>query len=263
MVCYQNKNNNIFYPEDGQGIKDPACSAAFQHVYKKTGNSEAARTQYIQNNEYAVLIPEYAKGFSALTAAVPNNLCSAHAVNVAAQFGDKSGMSVPTIWRPNMIKVDSTSVKSQTIDFTWCATAAHDPSYWEFYVSEPSYDYTKSMLTWDDLTLIHEAPSIPLINGNLEGCTVDKYYKLQLSLPARFNAATLLVRWQRVDPVGECFINCVDYKFTTEGESSTGTNSDAERSGDSTNNNNSAVSIQTMTISTIVLALFSVIMIVA
>eukprot|EP01133_Synstelium_polycarpum_P016621 gene16621-19744_t len=218
QICAANSNNNIWYPEDGSGVKEPSCSAAFQHVYQKSG-AGAARIQYVQNNEYAVMIPNYPQGYSALTAAVPNNLCSAHAINAGAGFGDKSGFSIPANWKPNVVNVASTSVQSQTIDFVWCATAAHDPSFWEFYVSKPGYNYATSMLTWDDVTLLHSEPNgIPVTMGKLEGCSADKYYQLALTVPARFDPATILVRWQRIDAAGECFMNCIDYQFNANGQ---------------------------------------------
>ncbi|KAF2073666.1 hypothetical protein CYY_005016 [Polysphondylium violaceum] len=214
IKCTTSPSFSIWWPEDGTGIANLACRAAYQHVATKTGSADAARYQFVQKNEYSVLIPNYAAGYSALTAAVPDSLCSAHAVNNAVQFGDKSGMSIPNNWLLNTITVPSTSTASKDVVFEFCATAAHNPSFWEFYVTNSGFNIQTSNLTWSDLTLIHSTgDNLPVTNTNAN-CEASKAYKIPITLPARYQGATLLVRWQRVDPVGECFINCSDFIFS-------------------------------------------------
>eukprot|EP01133_Synstelium_polycarpum_P010703 gene10703-12448_t len=212
MVCVNNYQNSIWWPEDGSGILEPSCRAAFQYVRNKyNGNSDAARTQYVQSNEYSVMIPNYSQGYSALTAAVPDTICGAHAINANAQFGDKSGFSIAANWKPTSIKVNSTSVNSKVIEYQWCATAAHSPNFWEFYVSKVGYNYANAPLTWADLQLIQVSTNLQPVQQQVPNCSSGQIYKLNLTLPARFNPTTLVTRWQRDDPAGECFINCSDY----------------------------------------------------
>ncbi|MBT2979660.1 lytic polysaccharide monooxygenase, partial [Vibrio anguillarum] len=82
------------------------------------------------------------------------------------------------------------------------ATAPHNPSYWEFYLSKPTYT-GEAPLTWDDLDLIDT-------KGNVTVGT-DKKYRIKITLPAdRSGDAVLYTRWQRIDAAGEGFYNCSD-----------------------------------------------------
>ncbi|KAF2073665.1 hypothetical protein CYY_005015 [Polysphondylium violaceum] len=214
IKCTTSPSFSIWWPEDGSGIGDLGCKNAFQYVKAKTGSADAARYQFVQKNEYSVLIPNYAAGYSALTAAVPKSLCSAGAVSAGGQFGDKSGMSIPNTWLLNKITVPSTSASSKNVTFEFCATAAHNPSYWEFYVTKSGFNIKTQNLTWNDLTLIQSTPNTPAVTNTAANCESSKAYKIPITLPARYQGATLLVRWQRIDSVGECFINCSDFIFS-------------------------------------------------
>eukprot|EP01133_Synstelium_polycarpum_P014384 gene14384-16973_t len=196
----------MWWPEDGSGIKDLNCRKAFQTVMNKnSGQRDTAYVQFVQKHEYAVLIPNYQAGLEALKKAVPTDICSAGAVKSSAQFGDKSGMSVPSNWTTTLISGGNGDYK--TIYFVWRATATHNPSYWDFFVTKPTFDYRTTVMTWNVLDHFHTVSNIMPGNGD---------YSIKLNLPARFNPATLVVRWQRIDSVGEAFINCGDYKFIKE-----------------------------------------------
>ncbi|GAM27572.1 hypothetical protein SAMD00019534_107480 [Acytostelium subglobosum LB1] len=211
IVCVNNNQNSIWWPENGEGIKDQWCKNAYLHVYNKYHQSSPANTQFVQINEYSVLIPNYSQGLPALKAAVPNAICSAHAINDASQFGDKSGMSIPNTWKPTVIKA-LTGSNSVNITYTFCATAAHTPSYWEFYVTVPTFNGKTTEVGWDNLVFVSRVQNLMPIDGTYPGCGGSKLFKTTLTLPNRYaNAGTLVARWQRIDPVGECFINCSDY----------------------------------------------------
>ncbi|EAL70608.1 hypothetical protein DDB_G0273103 [Dictyostelium discoideum AX4] len=196
---------NIWWPEDGSGITDAACRSAFQFVKAKGNNPQY---QFIQSNEFSVLIPNYAQGASALKAAVPNSLCSAYATTSS---NDKSGMSIVAPWTPTIIPTTANAV-NVSFTYKFCATASHNPNFWEFYVSKPGFNPTTTPLTWDHLTLFQSFPNTASVSISDPSCSSTSAYIFNLNMPTRFSNAILLVRWQRVDPVGECFINCSDFK---------------------------------------------------
>ncbi|EFA84504.1 phospholipid-binding protein [Heterostelium album PN500] len=178
QICVSNNQNSIWWPSDGSGIVDSWCRNAWNAVYNKYNqNPSAAQTQFVQINEYAVLIPNYAQGLPALKAAVPSNICGAGASNANAQFGDKSGFSIVNNWPSTKINAP-VGANSVNITFTWCATAVHNPN---------------------------------SVAGQYPGCSGSALFKTALTLPARYSQATIVARYQRIDPAGECFINCSDY----------------------------------------------------
>jgi len=213
-ICTTNPNNNIFWPEDGSGISDPQCRAAFQHVFNKNQDAEAARIQFVQQPEFAVMIPSYDQGIDALMAAVPNNICSAHAIEASAQFGDKSGMSIPYAWPATNIKVNKIDTTYElTVDF--CATAVHNPSYWEFYLTKPGYNVVKDQVSWDNLDLVATVGNILPVTTSNRACSSSNAYVMTITIPVYdTTVSTLVTRWQRDDPAGECFINCSDIQFS-------------------------------------------------
>ncbi|EGG22673.1 chitinase B [Cavenderia fasciculata] len=208
--CKNNPKNSIWWPTDGTGIQDLDCRAAFQYV-KNRGSDPTY--QFTQLNEFAVLIPQYQSGYSALTQAVPNNLCSAGASTPSAQFGDKSGMSIATKWTPTQYKIGSTSNTSMDITVTFCATATHNPSFWEFYITKQGVNTATKVLTWNDFEFFQSINNVAPTTGTWAGCTASKAYIMKIKVPVRLTAATLLARWQRIDSVGECFINCSDIQM--------------------------------------------------
>ncbi|WP_428776256.1 lytic polysaccharide monooxygenase, partial [Vibrio sp.] len=89
------------------------------------------------------------------------------------------------------------------------ATAPHNPSFWQFYLSKPGYDATQ-VLTWSDLELVDAKSNVTV--------DADKKYRIKIALPAeRTGDAILFTRWQREDPAGEGFYNCSDIQFEGDG----------------------------------------------
>ncbi|KAK5575261.1 hypothetical protein RB653_010518 [Dictyostelium firmibasis] len=197
--------DGLWWPEDGSGITDTACRSAFQFVKAKGNNPQY---QFYQSNEYSVLIPNYSQGLSALKAAVPSSLCSAYAT---LSSNDKSGMSVVAPWTPTIIPTIANAV-NVSFTYKFCATAAHEPNFWEFYVTKPGFNPSKTPLTWDNLTLFQRFPNTPSVLMSDPSCSSTKGYVFNLTMPTRFSNSILLMRWQRDDAAGECFINCSDFK---------------------------------------------------
>ncbi|MCW8327438.1 lytic polysaccharide monooxygenase [Photobacterium sp. SDRW27] len=173
---------------DGSQIPNEACRASFL---------ESGTYPVVQVNEFATLVKDYTN-MDAVKAAVQDGLiCSGGDKN-------KSGMSVASQhWQ----RTDMQSGSTFTLKYR--ATAPHNPSHWQIYLTKPGYNAAHTRLGWDDLELIQEF-------GNIEKINVDgsNYYYMDVTLPSgRSGEATLVTRWQRDDPAGEGFYNCSDIKF--------------------------------------------------
>lgn len=143
---------------------------------------------FVQRNEYAKNITDY-NNMAAVKAAIPDGtLCYANDLQ-------KKGMGAPhTAWT-------RTELNTGTFEFVFNATAPHNPSFWEFYLTKPNADLSKA-LAWSDLDLIQTEGNVPVEGGK---------YRMNVSIPSdRSGDAILFVRWQRNDAAGEGFYNCSD-----------------------------------------------------
>ncbi|MEZ8741585.1 lytic polysaccharide monooxygenase [Photobacterium swingsii] len=174
--------------QDGSTIANEACRAAFQ---------ESGTYPFVQINEFATLVPDY-NNMNAVKEAVKDGLiCSGGDVK-------KSGMSAPSLqWQRTPMKA------GETFTLKYLATAPHNPSHWQIYLTNANYNAAHSRVAWRDLDLIQEFGNIAKVN--IDG---TNYYQMEVSLPTdRVGDATLVTRWQRDDPAGEGFYNCSDIKF--------------------------------------------------
>ena len=180
-----------YWPADGSGIADPACRAAYM----------VARDPmlYTQVHEYAINIPDF-RNQAAVETAVPDGLlCS-------AGNNRYRGMSIPrNDWQKTPVPSNGGSYA-----YTYNATVPHSPSYFEVYISKPSYDAGSRALGWGDLEPLGTFNDIPLTNkgGN-------RVYEMNVNLPSNRSGdeAVLFVRWQRIDAGGEGFYSCSDIVF--------------------------------------------------
>ncbi len=143
---------------------------------------------FVQRNEYAKNITDY-NNMAAVKAAIPDGtLCYAN-------DPQKKGMGAPhTAWT-------RTELNTGTFEFVFNATAPHNPSFWEFYLTKPNADLSKA-LAWSDLDLIQTEGNVPVEGGK---------YLMNVTIPSdRSGDAILFVRWQRNDAAGEGFYNCSD-----------------------------------------------------
>ena len=190
-VEYPNARQNICYLDGGfweDRIPNAACQAAFD---------QSGAFQFVQRNEIAINVSQYWDIEQVKTSIPDGSLCSA---------GDpaKSGLNITSPdWQKTQITLDS----NHQFKLIFHATAPHNPSYWEFYLSKPDYDATYP-LTWSDLELVDTAGNIAVdSNSN---------YEITIALPPnRSGDAILFTRWQREDPAGEGFYNCSDISFTS------------------------------------------------
>jgi chitin-binding protein len=218
------KEGGFYWPADGSGIKESDCRAAYQYIYnkylnkpgfvspKKEGNKNSSKQevnlieqsnyQFRQWNEVSKNVADY-NNPAAVKAAIPDGqLCSAG--NVGTEWddrdkvwNDKSGLDVKAPWRTSDIQKNANG----KIDIVYDATATHDPSFFEVYISKADYDAEKAELKWSDLELL----------GKVENVTpVNQQYKFAVDAKNYTGKHVLYVRWQRIDPVGEGFYSCSD-----------------------------------------------------
>ncbi|WP_159737621.1 lytic polysaccharide monooxygenase [Vibrio atypicus] len=192
-VEFPNARQNICYEDGGfwtNEIPNQACQAAFEL---------SGAYPFVQRSEVAANVPNY-RDMAHVKAIVPNGeLCSA---------GDsaKKGLSIAS---PHWQRTDVVLDENNQIDLVFFGKAPHNPSYWEFYLTKPTYDATQP-LTWDDLELIDTAGDIAVDE--------QKRYRMKVTFPAdRTGDATLYTRWQRIDVAGEGFYNCSDITLRGSG----------------------------------------------
>ncbi|WP_028774660.1 lytic polysaccharide monooxygenase [Shewanella waksmanii] len=188
------EDGGYWWPDDGSAIPNLACRQAFL----KSGTK-----QFVQNHEFSTNVVDYHNQAS-VEAAVPNGLLCAGGDSA------KQGMDEPSsFWQRSQV----TPAANGDVEVVFAAHTPHNPSYWEFYLSNQGYDAATQSLTWEQLTLISEL-------GNVAAETVNgmKVYKMTINIPAhRSGDATLYTRWQRIDEAGEGFYNCSDININQDG----------------------------------------------
>jgi len=86
------------------------------------------------------------------------------------------------------------------IEVDFLATAPHDPSVWDVWMTTPDWD-PETPLNWAQMEFLHR-PAPPLVGG---------HYKFDITIPSdRVGHHVLWVAWQRNDPVGEVFFSTSD-----------------------------------------------------
>lgn len=182
-ICHD--DGGYWSPADGSAIPNGACRAAFL---------QSGTYPFTQLNEFSANVADYRDLGAVQQRVVDGSLCSA---------GDsaKAGMDLPSAaWQKTTLQA------GQSLEWLFRATATHNPSYWQFYLTKPGFDTASQVLTWADLQLLDTA-------DNLQPVTIggNNYYQLTLTLPAeRSGDAILYTRWQRDDAAGEGFYNCSD-----------------------------------------------------
>ncbi|PAJ75528.1 hypothetical protein CJF42_04200 [Pseudoalteromonas sp. NBT06-2] len=184
-ICEEQQG--YWWPEDGSNIPNAACRAAYL---------DSGYVQFIQEHEFAVNTRDY-NNQAAVEANIPDGtLCAAGDLN-------KKGMNLPSIhWQ----RTDVMPNANDDVKVRFRATTPHNPSFWQFYLSNENYDATQA-LAWSDLTLVQSIGNVDFIKDS-DG---KRFYEMNVNLPAdRAGEAILYTRWQREDVVGEGFYNCSD-----------------------------------------------------
>nr|4YN1_A Chain A, Fusolin [Anomala cuprea entomopoxvirus] len=219
-----NVQGGFWWPPEGTNIPDPMCRAAYQYVFNKVlseGGStsqaaSAAQYMFQQDNEYAALAgPNFRDICWIKEQVVPDYLCAAGADTWRIRpFGDKTGMDIVGSWPPTVIPLENNFVNTIPIELEFCPTAIHEPSYFEVYVTTPEFNVYRDKVTWPLLELVFNS-TVPLVNRRADSlCTANaRVYRMIVPVPYRQTQFVIYVRWQRIDPVGEGFYNCVDAVF--------------------------------------------------
>ena len=82
------------------------------------------------------------------------------------------------------------------IDIVYDATATHDPSFFEVYISRPDYNAATAPLKWSDTVLLEKVENVKPEN---------QQYKFAVNAKDYTGKHVIYIRWQRIDPVGEGF----------------------------------------------------------
>lgn len=189
LICH---DDGGYWSTQGKDIPNAACKAA----YDKSGTYP-----FVQINEYAALVKDYRNMFKVQQAVKDDLLCSAGSEQ-------KAGMSIPSSdWQTTQIKGDDDGY----LHFLWKATAPHNPSFFQFYITKPGHDFSMP-LKWQHLDKLLETGDVAI--------GPDRKYRIKVPIPqGRNDRAILFSRWQRVDPAGEGFYNCSDITFSVNGSS--------------------------------------------
>ena len=95
------------------------------------------------------------------------------------------------------------------IQLDYVLTQDHLPSFFEFYLSKPTYQGDRP-LTWDDLELVEK------VTDPAQYHLPDGGYRLPVAIPqGRVGDAVIYTRWQRMDGAGEGFYACSDVTIAT------------------------------------------------
>ena len=183
-----------WWPEDGSNIPNAACRAA----YLSSGHF-----QFVQLHEFAVNTRDFTN-LVEVKANIPNGTLCAGGDN------KKRGMNLPS---PHWQRSEVVPNANGDINIKFLATTPHNPSFWQFFLSNPSYDGNTMPLTWSDVTLVQSHDNIDFIK-DADG---KRFYEMNVNIPAdRVGDAILYSRWQRDDVVGEGFYNCSDINIVRD-----------------------------------------------
>lgn len=187
-------DGGYWWPKDGSGIPNLACRAAYL---------ESGTVQFVQEIEFSVNTPDYLNQ-AAVEAKVPNGLLCAGGDNA------KRGMDLPS---PHFQRSDVVPNANGDIQIRYLASTPHNPSFWQFYITKPSFNSATDVLTWQDLQLVQEHDNIEVVKDP-DG---KRYYEMNVAIPqGRSGEAILYSRWQRNDVVGEGFYNCSDINIVND-----------------------------------------------
>jgi chitin-binding protein len=177
-----------WWPEDGSSIPNAACRAAYL---------DSGHFQFIQQHEFAVNTADFTNLVEVKANIPDGTLCAGGDVK-------KKGMNLPSAhWQRSEVVPNANG----DIQIKFLATTPHNPSFWQFYLSDANYDGSTMPLTWADISLVQSHGNVDFIKAT-DG---NRFYEMSVNIPAeRVGDAILYSRWQRDDVVGEGFYNCSD-----------------------------------------------------
>ena len=104
-------------------------------------------------------------------------------------------------------------VAGETMDIDFYATAVHEPSVWDVWMTTPDWD-PNTELNWGQMEFLGRPD--PVLTGN--------HYNFDLEVPTdRTGHHVLWIAWQRDDPVGEVFFSTSDLMISASAVPEPGT----------------------------------------
>lgn len=178
------------------------------------GTPAAWNESYYTWNQNSNNFPTYAApGFSYADHVADGTISSA-GINDGIHSGlNFSGLNTPSAnW--NLTDV----IAGGTFDVKWLATAPHDPSHFDVYLTVAGFDVATQAMGWDDLehlgrwSLGDAAHPVTMGEGvnPVSGGPLPTY-NWTIPIPEdRVGHVALVVVWQRQDPAGEAFFATTD-----------------------------------------------------
>lgn len=190
---------------------------------------------YYTWNQNSHNFPDYAaSGFSYATT-VPDGTIGYAGINDGVQSGlDFRGLETPSV---NWLATAATA--GQSLALHWVATAPHDPSYFEVYLTKQGFDVATQHLQWGMLERLGRwspnDPAHPVTNATAPSPSggTSLSYDWNIPIPAdRTGRHVVIVIWQRQDPAGEAFFAVQDLTISAASNSATPTALDIARRTD-------------------------------
>jgi predicted carbohydrate-binding protein with CBM5 and CBM33 domain len=152
-------------------------------------------------------------GFLYANYVADGTISSAGANDGVQSWMDFSGLNTPSAnWQKTNVDAGA------DFEMTWLASATHEPSYFEVYLTKDGFDVATEVMGWDDLEYMGrwslEDPLYPVTLG-IAPNPVDAgnvvTYNWTMAIPDdRSGHVAAVVVWQREDPAGESFFATVD-----------------------------------------------------
>ena len=192
-----------------------------EQVYKAgpSGGTPAAwNGSYYTWNQNSNNFPGYgAAGFSYSSVMADGSIASAGINDGVHSPLNFSGLNTPgSGWKT------TAATAGQPLSLTWVATAPHDPSFFQIFLTKPGYDVTTQPLTWASLQDLgrwesgtSNAVSVGSGPNTISGGT-GTLYNFSVPIPTdRTGRESLVVIWQRRDPAGEAFVSVSDLQIAS------------------------------------------------
>lgn len=185
LKCYT--DGGFHWPADGSNMPNAACRQAFL---------QSGTIQFTDWPANSINVADF-NNHAAVRAAIPDGLlCSAGQPARAGQ-----DVASPDWYRTTIAPEDG------RIELDYVLTKDHEPSFFEFYLSKPTYHGDRP-LTWDDLELVQT------VSDPVRYHLPDGGYRLPVAIPqGREGDAVIYTRWQRMDGAGEGFYACSDVRI--------------------------------------------------
>ena len=157
--------------------------------------------------------PDYAAPGFSYAQAVPDGTIAHAGINDGVQ----TALNFTALGTPSLNWQATAATAGQPCALRWVATAPHDPSFFEVYLTKSGFNAATQTLTWGALEklgrwALHD-PAFPVTNGTAPSPAggTSLSYDWSIRIPAdRTGRHVVVVIWQRQDPAGEAFFAVQD-----------------------------------------------------